>query len=63
MGEEDKANRNRGGKATSGNGRAWSSPSPRGQWRTEKKHRELVVKSIVVPQRLRVREGEDRECF
>ena len=35
-GEEDKADRGRGGKATSGNGQAWSSPSPRGQWRTGK---------------------------
>ena len=33
-GEDDKADRGRGGKTTSGNGRAWSSPSPRGQWRT-----------------------------
>ena len=35
-GEEDKADRGRGGKTTSGNGQAWSSPSPRGWWRTEK---------------------------
>ena len=35
-GEEDKTERWRGGKATSGNGQAWSSPSPRGQWRTGK---------------------------
>ena len=41
---------------TSGNGQAWSSPSPRGQWRTEK-WRKLVVKSFVVPQRpLRLRD-------
>ena len=33
-GREDKADRGRGGKTTSGNGQAWSSPSPRGQWRT-----------------------------
>ena len=32
------------------NGQAWSSPSPRGQWRTEK-WRKLVAKSSVVPQR------------
>ena len=32
----DKADRGRGGKKTSGNGQAWSSPSPRGQWRTGK---------------------------
>ena len=35
-GEEDKADRGRGGKITSGNGQAWSLPSPRGQWRTGK---------------------------
>ena len=29
----------RGGKTTSGNGQAWSSPSPEGQWRTEKNRR------------------------
>ena len=29
--------RGRGGKTTSGNGQAWSSPSPRGQWKTEKR--------------------------
>ena len=35
-GEEDKADRGRGGKTTSGNGPAWSSAGPRGQWRTGK---------------------------
>ena len=35
-GEGDKADRGRGGKTASGNGQAWSSPSPRGQLRTEK---------------------------
>ena len=35
-GGEDKADRGRGGKTTSGNGQAWSSPSPRGQWGTGK---------------------------
>ena len=34
-GEEDKADRGRGGKTTLGNGQ-WSLPSPRGQWRTGK---------------------------
>ena len=33
-GGEDKADRGRGGKTISGNGQAWSSLSPRGQWRT-----------------------------
>ena len=54
-GEEDKADRRRGGKATSGNGQAWSSPSPWGQWRTgkngEKKKKKMVAKSSVVPKR------------
>ena len=31
-GEEDKADRGRGGKTTSGNGQAWSLPSPSRQW-------------------------------
>ena len=35
-GEEDKADRGRGGKTTSGNGQAWSLAGPRGQWRTGK---------------------------
>ena len=35
-GEEDKADRERGGKTISGNRQAWSSSSPRGQWRTRK---------------------------
>ena len=49
-GVEDKADRGRGGKTTSGNGQAWSSASPRGQWRTRKKWTKLVAKSSVVPQ-------------
>ena len=35
-GEEDKADRKRGGKTASGNGQSWSLPSPRGRRRTEK---------------------------
>ena len=55
--EDVKADRKKGGKTTLGNGQAWSSPSPRGQWKTEKKWRKLVVKSSEVPQRLpRLRE-------
>ena len=56
-GEEDKADRGRGGKTTSGNGQAWSSPSPKGQWSTgnngrkKRKNKNLVAKSFVVPQR------------
>ena len=37
--EEDKADRKRGGKTTSGNGQAWSSPSPRGQCNEEQKRK------------------------
>ena len=33
-GGKDKADKRRGGKTTSRNGQAWSSPSARGQWRT-----------------------------
>ena len=33
-GEEDKADRGKGRKTTSGNGQAWNSAGPRGQWRT-----------------------------
>ena len=58
-GEADKADRGRGGK-TSRNGQAWSSPHPRGQRRTAKKWRKLVVKSSVVPQwPLRLRDRQD----
>ena len=35
-GVEDKADKRRGGRTTSGNGQAWSSASPGGQWRTGK---------------------------
>ena len=35
-GEEDKVDKGRGRKTTSGNGQAWSSLSPRGQWRAGK---------------------------
>ena len=49
-GEEDKADKGRGGKTTSGTGQAWSSASPRGQWRTGKQ-RKLIAKLSVVPQR------------
>ena len=38
-GEEDQADKGRGGKTTSGNGQAWSSAGPRGQWRTGKKEK------------------------
>ena len=48
----DQADRRRGGKTTSGKGQAWSSPRPRGQWRTEETRRKLVVKSYMVPRRL-----------
>ena len=35
-GGRGQADRERGGKTTSGNGQAWNLPSPRGQWRTGK---------------------------
>ena len=34
--EEDKADRGKGGKTTSGDGQAWNSAGLRGQWRTGK---------------------------
>ena len=60
QGEDDKVGRKRDGKTTSGNGQAWSSQSPRGWWRTEKKWRKLVVKSPVVPQGQRPPRLSDR---
>ena len=45
-GEEDKADRRRGGKTISGNGQVWSSPSLRGQWRTGKKMEETGCEII-----------------
>ena len=50
-GEEDKADKGRGGKTSSGNGQVWRSASPRGQWRAGEKWRKLIAKSSVVPQR------------
>ena len=55
-GEEDKADRGRGGKTTSGNGQAWSSPS--------EKWRKLVAKLSVVPNDPRgegIDDGDDDE--
>ena len=40
-GEENKADRKTGGKTIPGNGQAWSSPSPRGQRRTEKEKKKM----------------------
>ena len=58
-GEEDNADRKRGGKTTSGNGQAWSSSSSQRTVENSKKEwRKLVVKSPVVshrPTRLRDR--------
>ena len=36
LGGRRQGRQKRGEKTTSGNGQAWSSPSPRGQWKTEK---------------------------
>ena len=54
-GEEDKADRRRGGKTTPGNGQAWSSSSPRGQWRTEKNGGNWLRNVSQRPPRLRDR--------
>ena len=48
-GEEDKADRGRGGKTTSGNGQAWSSASPRGQWRTGKNEKNWLQNHLWCP--------------
>ena len=48
-GEEDKADRRRGGKTTSGNGQAWSSPNSRGQWRTGKNGRNWLQNHLWCP--------------
>ena len=42
------ADRGRGGKTTSGNGQAWSTACPRGQWRTGKKWKKTGCKIICV---------------
>ena len=47
-GEEDKADGGRSGKATLGNGQAWSSPSPRGQWRRGEKMEETGCEIVFV---------------
>ena len=39
----------RGGKTTSGNGQARSSPSPRGQWRTEENGCEIICGAPTTP--------------
>ena len=51
-GEVDKADRGRGGETTSGNGQAWSSASPRRQWRTgenggKKKEKKKTGREII----------------
>ena len=48
-GEEDKADRRRGGQTTSENGQAWSSLSPRGQWRTKKNGRNWLWSHLWCP--------------
>ena len=45
--------RGRGGKTTSGNGQAWSSPSPRGQWRTGKNGENWLQNYLWCPNDLR----------
>ena len=48
-GEEDKEDRGRGGKTTLGNGQAWSSPNPRGQWRTGENGRNWLWNRLWCP--------------
>ena len=48
-GEEDKADRGRGGKTTSGNGQAWSSAISRGQWRTGKNGENWLQNNLWCP--------------
>ena len=45
------ADRGRGGKTISGNGQAWNSPSPIGQWRTWKNGGNWFRNQFVVPKR------------
>ena len=48
-GEEDKADKGRGGKTTSGNRQAWNSASPRGQCRTGKNGGNWLRKHLWCP--------------
>ena len=52
-GEEDNANKRRGGKTTSGNGHAWSLPGPRRQWRTEQNGGNWLWSHLCCPNNLR----------
>ena len=54
--EEDKADKGRGGKTTSGNGQAWSSASPRGQWGTGKNGENWLQDICGAPTTLGVKE-------
>ena len=47
------ADRGRGGKTTSGNGQAWSSAGPRGQWRTWKNEENWLRNHLWCPNDLR----------
>ena len=58
-GEEDKADRGGGGKTTLGNGQAWSSPSPRGQWRRGKNGGNWLQNHVVPHWPLRLRDRWD----
>ena len=66
------ADTRRGGKTTSGNGQAWSSPSHRAQWRTEKMEETgckiicgapttLAVKGLMMMMMIAARQSEKRE--
>ena len=54
-GKEDKADKERGGKTASGNGQAWSSASPRGQWRTGKNGENWLQNHLWCPMTLAVK--------
>ena len=45
--EEDQADRKRGGNTTLGNVQAWSSQSPRGQWRRQKNGRNWLRSQVI----------------
>ena len=55
-GEEDKADKGRSGKTTSGNGQAWTSPSTRGQLRTGKNEGSWIWSLVVSQQPLKLRD-------
>ena len=53
--EEDKADRGRGGKTTSGNGQVWSSLSTRGQWKTGENRGNSLLNHLLAPTTLAIK--------